>query len=93
MTIQSQSRAALHELIELLQEVDQHWCSEERNLASAEDIAGSHRALMHILEAGLVGYFEQELNVNVADMSSTNKFLCIMYSVLILIIYYEVFNY
>jgi len=60
MAIQSQSRAALRELIELLQEVDQHWCSEERNLASAEDIAGSHRALMHILEAGLVGYFEQD---------------------------------
>ena len=60
MTIQSQSRTAWRELIELLQEVDQHWCSEERNLASAEDIAGSHRALMHILEAGLVGYFEQD---------------------------------
>ncbi len=60
MAIQSQSREALRELIELLQEVDQHWCSEERNLASAEDVAGSHRALMHILEAGLVGYFEQD---------------------------------
>lgn len=60
MTIESRSRAAFRELIELLQEVDAHWCSEERNLASAEDIAGSHRALMHILEAGLVGYFEQD---------------------------------
>ena len=60
MAIQSKSRAALRELIELLQEVDEHWCSEERNLASAEDVAGSHRALMHILEAGLVGYFEQD---------------------------------
>ena len=60
MAIQSHSRTALHELIELLQEIDQHWCSEERNLSSAEEVAGSHRALMHILEAGLVGYFEQD---------------------------------
>jgi len=60
MAIQSQSRTALGELIALLQEIDQHWCSEERNLGSAEDVAGSHRALMHILEAGLVGYFEQD---------------------------------
>jgi hypothetical protein len=60
MVIQSQSRTALQELIELLQEIDQHWCSEERNLGSAEDVAGSHRAMMHILEAGLVGYFEQD---------------------------------
>jgi len=60
MTIQTESRAALRELIELLEEVDQHWCSEERNLSSVADVAGSHRALMHILEAGLVGYFEQD---------------------------------
>jgi hypothetical protein len=60
MAIQSESRAALRELIELLQDVDEHWCSEERNLASVEDVAGSHRALIHILEAGLVGYFEQD---------------------------------
>ena len=60
MAIQSESRKALRELIELLEEVDQHWCSEERNLSSAADVAGAHRALMHILEAGLVGYFEQD---------------------------------
>jgi len=60
MAIESKSRTALRELIELLQEVDEHWCSEERNLTSAEDIAASHRALMHILEAALVGYFEQD---------------------------------
>jgi hypothetical protein len=60
MAIQTKSREALHELIALLQEIDLHWCSEERNLGSIEDVAGSHRALMHILEAGLVGYFEQD---------------------------------
>jgi hypothetical protein len=62
MSIQTESRTALKELIQLLQEVDEHWCSEERNLHSPEDIAGSHRALMHILEAILVGYFEQDAN-------------------------------
>ena len=58
MPISTESRTALKELISLLTEVDEHWSSEEWNLASAEDIAGSHRALMHILEAGLVGNFE-----------------------------------
>jgi len=60
MSIQTASRAALGEFIALLQEVDEHWCGPERNLNSAEDVAGSHRALMHILEASLVGYFEQD---------------------------------
>jgi hypothetical protein len=60
MSIETQSRTALAELIALLQEVDEHWCGPERNLHSVEDVAGSHRALMHILEASLVGYFEQD---------------------------------
>jgi hypothetical protein len=60
VTIQSESRGALKELIELLQAVDTHWCSEERNLGSPEDVAGSHRAMMHILEAALTGYFDQD---------------------------------
>jgi hypothetical protein len=60
MSIDTESRRALGEFIALLREIDEHWCSEERNLHSAEDVAGSHRALMHILEASLVGYFEQD---------------------------------
>jgi hypothetical protein len=60
MTIDTKSRAAFGELIELLQEGDQRWCSEERNLATPEDITGSHRALMHIIEMALVGYFEKD---------------------------------
>ncbi|MEM8608812.1 MAG: DUF1214 domain-containing protein [Myxococcota bacterium] len=60
MTIETDSRAALHELIALLQEIDQRWSSEEWNLATEADIVGSHRALMHILEASLVGFFEQD---------------------------------
>ncbi len=60
MTMETDSRKALHELIALLQEIDQRWSGPEWNLHSPEDVVGSHRALMHILEAGLVGYFEQD---------------------------------
>lgn len=60
MNIQTQSRIALSELVELLQEIDRRWCSPEWNLNSEEDVVGSHRALMQILEAALVGYFEQD---------------------------------
>ena len=58
MTIQTESRKALHELIRLLQEVDSRWASEEWNLAGREDITDAHRALMHMLEGGLVTMFE-----------------------------------
>lgn len=60
MTIKTESRSALNELIDLLQEIDERWSGPEWNLHSAEDVVGSHRALMHILEAALVGYFEQD---------------------------------
>ena len=59
MSIQTQSRTALRELIALLQEVDERWCGPEWNVNSAEDVAASHRAFMHILESGVVSYFEQ----------------------------------
>jgi hypothetical protein len=61
MSIETQSRVALGELISLLQEIDTRWSGPEWNLNSAEDVVGSHRALMHILEAALVGYFEQDV--------------------------------
>ena len=60
MSIATESRIALHELIDLLREVDERWSGPEWNLQSPEDVAASHRALMHILEASLVGYFEQD---------------------------------
>lgn len=61
MSVHTESRVALHELIELLQEIDRRWSSPEWNLATAADVVGSHRALMHILEASLVGFFEQDV--------------------------------
>lgn len=60
MSIQTQSREAFAEFVALLNEVDQRWASEEWNLGSAEDVAGAHRAIMHTLEAGLVGWFESD---------------------------------
>ena len=60
MSIQTESRQALRELIALLQEADERWAGPEWNLASADDVAGAHRALMHMLEGGLVGMFESD---------------------------------
>jgi hypothetical protein len=58
--METQSRTALQGLIKTLQEIDERWSGPEWNLHSAEDVTGSHRALMHILEASLVGFFEQD---------------------------------
>lgn len=60
MSIPTASRAALGELIALLQEVDARWASSEWNLHSADDVAGAHRALMHMLEGGIAGMFEND---------------------------------
>lgn len=60
MEIQTQSRQALRELIGLLQDIDQRWAGPDWNLHSPEDITGAHRALMHMLEGGLVGMFESD---------------------------------
>lgn len=60
MSISTASRTALGELIALLQEVDARWASPEWNLHSADDVAGAHRALMHMLEGGIAGMFESD---------------------------------
>jgi hypothetical protein len=60
MTIQTESRKALRELIDLLVEIDERWASPEWNLQSADDVAGAHRALMHLLEGGLGSVFESD---------------------------------
>ena len=58
--IDTASRRALHELIDLLGEVDRRWASPEWNLHTADDVVGAHRALMHYLQWGLVGLFERD---------------------------------
>jgi hypothetical protein len=59
-TIDCESRAALRELLALLQEVDEHWLSPEWLLTSPADVAEGTRALMHILQGGLHSYFEDD---------------------------------
>ncbi len=56
----TQSRRALSELIDLLGEVDRRWVSPEWNLHTADDVVGAHRALMHMMQWGLVGLFERD---------------------------------
>lgn len=58
--IATESRKALHELIDLLREVDARWASPEWNLGSEDDIVQAHRALMHLLEGGVRGFFEDD---------------------------------
>ena len=58
--IDTQSRGALHELIDLLREADERWVSPEWNLHTPDDAANAHRALMHMLQWGLVGLFERD---------------------------------
>ena len=58
--IDTESRQALHELIDTLREADQRWASPEWNLHTADDVVGAHRALMHYLQWGLVGLFERD---------------------------------
>lgn len=58
MTIQTESRKALREMIDLLVEIDERWASAEWNLESEADVVGAHRAVMHILEGAIGGMFE-----------------------------------
>jgi hypothetical protein len=60
MSVDTQSRAALRELLELIGEIDQRWISPEWNFHTEEDVVEAHRALMHFLEWGLVGLFERD---------------------------------
>jgi hypothetical protein len=58
--IQTESRKALRELIDLLSEIDERWAGPEWNLQSESDVANAHRALMHMLEGGLITFFETD---------------------------------
>ncbi|MEM1111243.1 MAG: hypothetical protein AAGI11_04985 [Pseudomonadota bacterium] len=60
MSHQTESRRALREFIDLLEEVDTRWASEEWNLHSEGDIAAAHRALMHLIDGGIGTMFEND---------------------------------
>ncbi len=56
----AESRRALRELIDLLVEIDERFAGPEWMVESPDDIAGAHRAVMHLLEGGLYGHFEED---------------------------------
>ncbi len=60
MSITTESRTALKELIALLQEIDDRWAGPEFDMHCEADVVAAHRALMHNLEGGLVGMFESD---------------------------------
>ena len=76
MPAATESRKALHELLDLLREVDERYLSPEWGLASPQDVAEGLRAVMHMLQGGLVGHFEDDANHPLARriVSPTRKF-------------------
>jgi hypothetical protein len=58
--IKTESRSAFHELLATLDEVDRRWASAEWNLMGEADVAGAHRALMHMVEGGIKTFFEAD---------------------------------
>ena len=58
--IESKSRTALHELIDTLREIDERFLGEEWLMGSPEDVAEGVRAVLHLLQGGLVGWFEED---------------------------------
>ena len=59
-TIECESRTALHELLGLLREVDERWLGPDWLIGSPADVAEGTRAVMHMLQSGLLTYFEDD---------------------------------
>jgi hypothetical protein len=58
--VQTATRSALADLIEVLKQVDATYLSPQRGVQSAEDVSDGHRFLMHILGGGLDQYSERD---------------------------------
>jgi hypothetical protein len=58
----SLSRKAFHELLDLLKELDKTYLSEEWLVSSADDIGEGVRALLHMLQGGLVTYVDEDVD-------------------------------
>ena len=54
------ARKALHELLDLLREVDERYLSPEWLMQSPQDVAEGMYAVMHQLQGGLQGWFESD---------------------------------
>jgi len=60
MSESPQSRKKLHELLDLIREVDQRRYGPEYGVERPEDVADGHRNLLHLLEGGLFSHFESD---------------------------------
>ncbi len=56
----SETRKALHELIDLLREVDERYLGPEWNLNDDASVAEGARSVMHMLQGGLASHFEDD---------------------------------
>jgi hypothetical protein len=70
------SRKKLHELLDLIREIDERRYGSEWGIESQGDIADGHRNLMHLLEGGLFSHFDAdpERPVFRQIVSATRKF-------------------
>jgi len=57
---QAESRRAFHELLDLLRELDERYLGAEWLVNSADDVGEALRAVMHMLQGGLVSVFEDD---------------------------------
>lgn len=56
----TESRKKLHELLDLIREIDERRYGSEWGIESLGDIADGHRNLMHLLEGGLFSHFDAD---------------------------------
>ena len=56
----TETRKTLHELLDLLREVDERYLSAEWLIQSPQDVAEGTYAVMHALQGGLQGWFESD---------------------------------
>ena len=60
MSEATEARKALHELIDLLREVDERYLSPEWLIQGPQDTAEGMRQVLHVLQGGLQGWFETD---------------------------------
>lgn len=58
--LETASRKKLHELLDLIREVDERRYGPEWGIESQGDVADGHRNLMHLLEGGLFSHFDAD---------------------------------
>ena len=58
--IQNESRKEFHQLLDLLREVDERFLGPEWAIQSSPDVAGGLRAVLHLLQGGLVSFLEDD---------------------------------